>query len=84
MATTVRAVFDGEVLRPEQPVDLLPNTLYEVTIERVVARDASIEEAAYPLTEIGRLATDMGVTDLSAHHDRYAHGSLSGDDRHAR
>ena len=34
MAKTVRAVFDGEVLRPEQPVDLQPNTTYVITIEQ--------------------------------------------------
>jgi hypothetical protein len=31
---------------------------------------------AHPLTEIGRLATDMGVTDLAAHHDRYTRGRV--------
>lgn len=34
MAKTVRAVFDGEALRPESPVDLEPNATYIVTIER--------------------------------------------------
>ena len=34
MPKSVRAVFDGEVLRPEEPVDLKPNARYVVTIER--------------------------------------------------
>ncbi len=67
MAKTVRAIFDGEVLRPEQPVDLEPNMTYVVTIERELsAKDGDAIET-YPLTEIGRLATDMGVTDLAEH-----------------
>ena len=74
MRKTVRAVFDGEVLRPEQPVDLQPNTTYVVTIVREApAHEAALGEP-YPLTEIGNLATDMGVTDLASRHDWYAHG----------
>lgn len=64
MAKSVRAVFDGEVLRPEEPVDLKPNVRYLVTIEREDERKKSGEAGPYPLTEIGRLATDMGITDL--------------------
>ena len=74
MAKTVRAVFDGEVLRPEQPVDLQPNTTYVITIEHEVRVQEEGSEDAYPLTEISRLATDMGVTDLSVRHSWYAHG----------
>jgi hypothetical protein len=76
-------VFDGEVFRPEQPVDLQPNVTYEVTIERAVSGDRDGEETAYPLTEIARLATDMGVTDLATNHDRYAHGRHAGEARGA-
>lgn len=82
MAQTVRAMFDGETLLPEQPIDLRPNTTYVVTIEREVGGSGDVDEA-YPLTEISRLATDMGVTDLAACHDRYAHGRVedeSGDE----
>jgi hypothetical protein len=72
MAKTVRDVFDGEVLRPEEPIDLHPNRTYLVTIEP--ATPAADEP--YPLTEIGRLATDMGVSDLSTEHSRYAYGRV--------
>jgi hypothetical protein len=73
MAQTVRAEFDGEVLRPEQPVNLQPNTTYLVTIEREAPVANESTEDVYPLSAIGRLATDMGVTDLSIYHSRYAH-----------
>jgi predicted DNA-binding antitoxin AbrB/MazE fold protein len=33
MTRTVTATFDGEVLRPDEPVDLEPNTKVRITIE---------------------------------------------------
>ena len=80
MAKTLRATFDGEVLRPEGPVDLKPNTRYLVTIERQEEEERG-EQGGYPLTEILRLATDMGVTDLSTRHSWYAHRRLEDDGR---
>jgi predicted DNA-binding antitoxin AbrB/MazE fold protein len=76
MTKTLRAVFDGAVLRPEEPVDLKPNTRYVVTIEREEDGVETDRVGDYPLTQIGRLATDMGVTDLSIRHSWYAHGRL--------
>ena len=76
MAKSVRAIYDGRVLLPEEPVDLKTNARYLVTIEREEVRKEKGEEGAYPLTEIGRLATDMGITDLSTRHSWYAHGRL--------
>ena len=33
MSRTVEAVFDGEVLRPDEPLELEPNTRVRITIE---------------------------------------------------
>ncbi|MEK6407136.1 MAG: antitoxin family protein [Acidobacteriota bacterium] len=33
MTRTMTATFDGEVLRPDEPVDLEPNTNVRITIE---------------------------------------------------
>ncbi len=77
MTKKFRAVFDGEVLRPEKPLDLKPNTWYLVTIEREAKE--TTEEGTYPLTEILRWAIDMGVTDFSTRHSWYAHGRLEDD-----
>ncbi len=79
MAKSVRAVFDGEVLRPEETADLKPNVRYLVIIEPGDEKKESGEAGAYPLTEIGRLAIDMGVTDLSTRHSWYAHDRLEND-----
>ena len=40
MTTTVFATFDGEVLRPEGPVTLAPNTRVRVTIETTAADES--------------------------------------------
>lgn len=86
MPKTLRAVFDGKVLRPEEPVDLKANTRYLLTIEREEDEEGKPDkedeegkpdkDEPYPLTEVLRLATDMGVTDLSTRHSWYAHGRL--------
>lgn len=73
MAKTIRAVFDGEVLRPEHPTDLEPTKTYEITIEREVPAENSQTRDDYPLTQIAKLTMDLGVEDLSIGHDRYAH-----------
>lgn len=33
MTTTINAIFDGEVFRPEKPIDLPPGTRVVLTIE---------------------------------------------------
>ena len=35
MSQTMQAVFDGQVLRPAEPVELAPNTRVRITIEAV-------------------------------------------------
>ena len=81
MAKTLRAIFDGDVLRPEGSVDLQPNTWYVITIER--EEEEKTEKETYPLTQLLALATDMGVTNLSTRHDWYTHGRLEDDKRGA-
>ena len=71
---TLHAVFDGAVLKPEEPVDLEWNTRYVLTVVRTFGAKASRVEPPYPLTKIVEIATDMGVDDLSIRHDWYAHG----------
>ena len=81
MVTTVRARFDGEVLRPEEPLDLEVDETYVLTINVNHLREP-IEDvdphAEDPLTKIERMAVDMGVDDLSIRHTWYAHGRRVG------
>jgi len=81
---TVRAVFDGEVLRPEEPLPLRPGATYLVTVEVEPATEDEAETEAEPdapfaLEEIRRMAVNMGVSDLAERHDWYAHGRLPDD-----
>jgi hypothetical protein len=75
MSKTLEAIFDGEVLRPEDKSGLEPNTRYRITVERAEHTDAPAE-AEYPLTALLELATDMGTPDLATRHDLFAHGKL--------
>ena len=75
--TTVSAVFDGEVFRPEGPVALPAHRRYRLTVEEVTPsgdEDGAETEGSelHPLSAIGALAVDMGVEDLAANHSRYA------------
>ena len=70
---TLHAVFDGEVLRPEESANLEVGKHYVLSVERTIEAKAPREEPPYPLTQILAIATDMGVDDLSIRHDWYAH-----------
>jgi len=77
------ALFDGEVLRPDDPPGLKPNMRYVVTVEHDGGEREPGRGDIYPLSAILGLATDMGVTDLSTRHSWYAHGRLEDDGRGA-
>lgn len=40
MKKTVRAVFDGRALWPEEPLDLPPDTTVEITVKRAPTKPA--------------------------------------------
>lgn len=71
MARTVTVVFDGEVFRPTEPVDLEPNTEYRVTIDDVQAADLN----ARPLMRFLDITIDTGLGDLAEQHDHYLYGT---------
>ena len=72
MNKTVTAVFDGNVLRPDAPLDLEPNTRYVVTIN-----------AEVPFTSPGNAwdvletmtGTMVAPEDFSVEHDHYLYGT---------
>ncbi len=74
MKRTVNVVFDGEVLRPEEPLDLEPNGHYQVTIEEPVRKDET--RAPGVLDDILELAQDQDLPeDLAAQVDHYLYGT---------
>lgn len=60
MARALRAVFDGEVLRPKEPVDLKPNTRYVVAIKREEEGEETGEEGTYGMRMAAWRMTEMG------------------------
>jgi len=71
MSKTIGAVYDGQVLRPEEPLELRPNTRVRITIE-----SPSTEESK-PLSFL-RTARKLhleGPPDWSARIEEYLYGN---------
>ena len=73
MKRTVDVVYDGEVLRPQEPLDLEPNARYRVTIEGEAARPSKPTRPR-ALGRILARARDLGIPDLAEQHDHYLYG----------
>ena len=76
MNQTIEAVFDGEVLRPAEPILLEPNTRVRLTVELIspeVAQPASFLDTACSLNL-------QGPPDWSTNLDKYLYGEAPGDE----
>jgi predicted DNA-binding antitoxin AbrB/MazE fold protein len=71
MTRTVQAVFDGEVLRPQEPLDLEPQTRVQITIETILE---PIEKSQSFLDVAASLNLE-GPSDWSENLDEYLYGS---------
>lgn len=71
MSKQVTVIFDGNVLRPDAPLDLTPNTRYVITIQELpepIAGDAwDVLEAIAGTVE--------APPDWSSEHDHYLYGT---------
>lgn len=70
MSKTLEAVFDGEVLRPDEPIELEPNTRVRLTIE-------SVETSEKQPKSFLRTALSLnlqGPADWSERLDEYLYG----------
>lgn len=72
--TTITVLYDGQVLRPEGPLDLEPNVRYVVTIQP----EAEVAEVEKP-TAWDVLRPYIGTLDMPAdwsiEHDHYLYGT---------
>ena len=66
-------VFDGDVLRPIDEIELIPGKKYTVIIESV--DDGEINPERDPAYNIASLAVDTGISDLACEHDHYLYGT---------
>jgi hypothetical protein len=72
MPDTIVAIFDGEVLRPEEPVRLQTNTRYRVTITPIEP-DVALQDAWDVLDRL--TGTVDAPSDWSIEHDHYLYGT---------
>jgi hypothetical protein len=72
MSKTVTAVFDGEVLRPEAPLDLEPDKRYVITIE--TAAPAIEQGDAWDVLE-AFAGTVEAPPDWAVESDHYLYGT---------
>ena len=70
MSKTLEAIFDGEVLRPDEPIELEPNTRVRLTIESV---DTS-EKQPQSFLRTARSLNLEGPSDWSERLDEYLYG----------
>ena len=71
---TLTVIFDGQVLCPEEPVDLEPNVHYIVTVERKEEEKPQVPSNR-AFRRILERATDLGISDLAQQHDHYLYGT---------
>lgn len=75
MTRTLAAVYDGEVLRPEAPLDLLPNTRCRITLE-VDGIGSTSSNGADAWALLAQLAGSVAApADWSEQHDHYLYGT---------
>ena len=71
MSKTLEAIFDGEVLRPEEPLELAPDTRVRITIE--AAEEGGCETPGSFLRTARGLELE-GPPDWSANLESYLYG----------
>ena len=71
MTKILHAVFDGEVLKPEEPADLEWGKRYVLTVESK-KEITDVEED--PSFNLSSLAVKTNISDLATEHDHYLYG----------
>ncbi len=69
MIKTLEATFDGQVLRPDKPLELQPNTRVRITIETETPQDKSRS-----FLRTARSLNLQGPADWSARIEEYLYG----------
>jgi predicted DNA-binding antitoxin AbrB/MazE fold protein len=70
MSQTLNAVFDGRVFRPDQPIELEPNTRVRITIEPATTSD----KEPVSFLEVAESLNLEGPPDWSSRLDEYLYG----------
>lgn len=70
MSQTLDALFDGKVFRPDQPIELEPNTRVRITIESA----ATSQPKAESFLQVAQSLNLEGPRDWSTRLDEYLYG----------
>ncbi len=70
MTKTLHAIYDGEVFRPEKPLDLEPNIRVRITIETSQGK----AQKGHSFLETARSLKLEGPSDWSVHFEDYLYG----------
>jgi predicted DNA-binding antitoxin AbrB/MazE fold protein len=73
MTKTLEATYDGEVLRPDEPLELEPNTRVQITIESQDIRPSN----GGSFLKIARSLNLDGPSDWSERLEEYLYGTKS-------
>lgn len=76
MSQTLEAIFDGQVFRPIEAVELRPNT----RVQLIVTVKATPEEEPKSLLRVARSLKLQGPADWSSSIDDYLYGGAKPDD----
>lgn len=74
MTKTIRATYDGQVLRPEGPIGLPPNSTIDIHFDVPESATTGPDEEEELDDPFEGLAVDMGIVDLAEHFDDYRFG----------
>jgi predicted DNA-binding antitoxin AbrB/MazE fold protein len=77
MTKTLEAIYDGEVLRPDEPLELEPNTRVQITVETVEKRAGN----GRSFLDTARSLNLEGPPDWSERLEEYLYGTKSDDER---
>ncbi|HEX6649298.1 MAG TPA: antitoxin family protein [Pyrinomonadaceae bacterium] len=70
MSQILEAVFDGSVFRPDEPIQLEPNTRVRITVEPTTASEPKSES----FLRVARSLNLEGPRDWSSRLDEYLYG----------
>ena len=70
MTSKIAAVFDGQVFRPTEPIELPANTRVQITIETVTSE----EQETVSFLQTARSLNLDGPSDWSVNVDKYLYG----------
>jgi hypothetical protein len=78
---TVTAHFDGKVIVPDEPLDLLPNQALILQIQTVSGQTAPAENSVLAWIAANAVDSDALPADLADRHDHYLYGRSSSDEQ---